>query len=126
MSIPNLSTIVIGASSNPERYSYKAVLKLALHGHTVIPIGIKPGKIEQFDILTAKPILANIHTISLYINPLNQSEWIEYCLQLNPKRLVFNPGTENPDFIKQATEKNIYCLEACTLVMLSLNNYTEM
>ncbi len=126
MSRSNFSTIVIGASSNPERYSYKAVLKLAFHGHTVIPIGIKSGKIEQFDILTGKPIVANIHTISLYVNPLNQLEWIEYCLQLKPKRILFNPGTENPDFIKQATEQGIYCLEACTLVMLSLNNYTEM
>lgn len=117
------STLVIGASANPERYSFKAVEKLSRYGHTVFPLGIKSGKIHEFDIFTGKPIIANIHTVSLYVGPKNQAEWMPYILSLNPKRLIFNPGTENPDFLKAATEQGIECLEACTLVMLSIGNY---
>lgn len=119
----SLSTLVLGASSNPERYSYKAVKKLAEYGHTVIPVGIKPGKIDQWDILTGQPLLPNIHTISLYVGPVNQSNWINYILQLMPKRIIFNPGTENPVLVKEASSKGIECIEACTLVMLSIGNY---
>lgn len=121
----SLSTLVLGASSNPERYSYKAVKKLAEYGHTVIPVGIKSGKIEQWDILTGQPLLPNIHTISLYVGPANQTDWITYILQLAPKRIIFNPGTENPLLVKEASAKGIECTEACTLVMLSIGNYVE-
>lgn len=117
------STIVIGASSNPERYSYKAVMSLLKHEHTVIPIGIKQGKINDLDIFVGKPIIGNIHSVSLYVGITNQTEWIPYILQLKPKRLIFNPGTENPDFFKLAQEQGIECIEACTLVMLSIGNY---
>ncbi len=117
------STIVIGASANPERYSYKAVESLFKHGHTVIPVGIKQGKIKELDIFINKPIVGNIHTISLYVGIANQTEWIPYVLQLKPKRLIFNPGTENPEFFKLAQSQGIECIEACTLVMLSIGNY---
>jgi uncharacterized protein len=117
------STLVIGASSNPERYSFKAVEKLQQHGCTVIPVGIKSGKINDLDIFLGKPMIANIHTVSLYVGAANQTEWIPYILALIPNRIIFNPGTENLDFITQARERGIECLEACTLVMLSIGNY---
>lgn len=119
----NKPTAIIGASPNPERYSYLATVKLKKHGHTVYPIGIKAGQIEGEMILTNRPELTDIDTVTLYVNPTNQNDWADYILSLKPKRLVFNPGTENPLLVKRATELGIECLEACTLVMLGIGNY---
>lgn len=116
-------TLVLGASSNQERYSYMAVSKLLEHGHEVIPLGIKVGKIQDMEILTERKKFADIHTVSLYVAPKNQSEWFDYILSLNPKRIIFNPGTENSEFEKLAEEHGIEALEACTLVLLSIGNY---
>ena len=116
-------TVVIGASSNPERYAYKAVASLHKHGHEVFPIGIRAGKIEGIDIITDKPALINIDTVSLYVGPSNQPEWYDYILSLKPKRIIFNPGTENPDFEKISQQQGIETSEACTLVLLSIGNY---
>ncbi len=117
------TTAVIGASSNPERYSNMATLRLKKYGHKVYPIGIKEGKIGDEVILTGRPELNDVHTVTLYVGPRNQPEWYDYILSLKPQRIVFNPGTENPEFYKLASEKNIECLEACTLVMLGIGNY---
>lgn len=117
------ATAIIGASENPERYSYKATLRLKQNGHPVFPVGIKEGNIEGENILTGRPQLENIHTVTLYVGPKNQAEWMDYILSLKPKRLIFNPGAENPEFMQMASDKGVECLEACTLVMLSLGNY---
>ncbi len=119
----NKPTAIIGASSNPERYSYMATLRLKNHGHTVFPVGIKEGAIEGNTILTGKPELPKVDTVTLYVGPQNQAEWFEYIYSLKPKRIVFNPGTENPVFFKEAEQKGIECIEACTLVMLGIGNY---
>jgi len=119
----NKRTVVIGASSNPERYSYKATVSLKKHGHTVFPVGIKNGEIMGEPILTGKPELKEIDTVTLYVGPRNQPEWYDYVLELKPKRIVFNPGTENQEFIGLAQKNGIECEEACTLVMLSIGNY---
>jgi uncharacterized protein len=119
----NKPTVIIGASDKPERYSYMATSRLKKHGHTVFPIGIKSGKIEEELILTDRPQLTDIDTVTLYVNPINQVEWADYILSLKPKRIIFNPGTENEVFEKQANEQGIECLEACTLVMLGIGNY---
>ncbi len=116
-------TAVIGASPNAQRYSYLATQRLKKHGHTVFPVGIKEGKIDNEVILTGKPDLKNVHTVTLYVGPQNQPAWIDYILGLNPKRIIFNPGAENPDLFARAAEKGIECVEACTLVMLSIGNY---
>ncbi|TND10004.1 MAG: hypothetical protein FD123_686 [Bacteroidetes bacterium] len=116
-------TIVIGSSENPERYSYIAVMKLHNFGHEVVPVGVKAGKIGPYEILTGKPAVTGVDTVSLYVGPKNQAEWYDYVLGLNPKRIIFNPGTENPEFEKRAQEKGIEALEACTLVMLSVGTY---
>jgi predicted CoA-binding protein len=116
-------SVIIGASDNPERYSFKATSMLKQKGHQVYPVGIRAGKIDKEDILLGKPQLPDIDTVTLYVGPKNQPEWFDYVLSLHPKRLIFNPGTENPEFVKLAEKQGIECVEACTLVMLSIGNY---
>jgi len=119
----NKKTIVIGASANPERYAYKATMALQKHGHEVIPIGIKEGAINGQEILLGKPDIKNVDTVTLYVGPKNQGGWYDYIIGLKPKRVVFNPGAENPEFEQLLRDNNIEALEACTLVMLSIGNY---
>src|ERR1700737_2104971 len=114
----NKPTVIIGASDNPERYGYKATHSLLQHGHTVFPVGTKEGKIDNVDILTDKPIINNVDTVTLYVGPAHQESWQEYIFALKPKRLIFNPGTENKLLFDLASSKGIECIEACTLVML--------
>jgi uncharacterized protein len=116
-------TVVVGASPKPDRYSYKAVLSLQDHRHTVYGVGIHEGVINGTVIELTKPEYQNIHTVTLYVGPQNQAYWIPYILSLKPKRIIFNPGTENPAFFTEATSRGIHCLEACTLVMLSIGSY---
>lgn len=116
-------TLVIGASENPDRYSYKAIHKLTQYGHPVEAIGNKTGEVNKIKIQTGTPPLENIHTISLYLGPSNQEKVIDYLLNLNPKRIIFNPGTENPEFEKKAQAKGIETVEGCTLVMLSTQQF---
>jgi uncharacterized protein len=119
----NKRTAIIGASSNAERYSYKATVSLKKHGHTVFPIGIRDGEIEGEPILTGKPILFDIDTITLYLNAKNQVDWYDYILQIKPTRIIFNPGAENLELLNLATQHGIHCEVACTLVLLSIGNY---
>jgi predicted CoA-binding protein len=119
----NKPTVVIGASPNADRYSYKATVSLQNHQHTVYPIGIKKGVINGLEIINTKPELLNIDTITLYIGPENQPQWYEYILSLKPIRLIFNPGTENSELIAIAQTNGIETEIACTLVLLSINNY---
>lgn len=116
-------TVVIGASPNPERYAFRATEKLKQHGHEVVAVGIKPGMIGDTVIDTTRPAVTGVDTVTLYVGPQNQPGWYEYIFSLHPKRIVFNPGTENPELEQLATSKGIEPLEACTLVMLSLGNY---
>ena len=119
----NKKTIVIGASENPERYSYLAVERLKAHHHEVIAIGKKAGTIGDTNIITDKPSLEAIDTVTLYLNPINQKEYYNYILSLHPKRIIFNPGTENDEFYKLAEQNNIEAHEACTLVLLATGQF---
>ncbi len=121
--LKNKPTVVIGASPNADRYSYKATDSLQKHQHTVFPIGIRNGKINELDIIVGKPALEKIDTVTLYVGPDNQGPWMDYIFSLKPKRIIFNPGTENPEFEALAKSKNIEALEACTLVLLSIKEY---
>ena len=116
-------TIVIGASDNPDRYAYKATIALQNKGHEVIPVGLKDGVINGIKILSNRPVVEDVNTVTLYVGPRNQPNWYDYIISQKPKRVVFNPGTENPEFEKMLQEKNIETIEACTLVMLSIGNY---
>lgn len=118
-------TLIVGATTNPTRYAYTAASMFDERGLDFLPIGIKTGEVFGREILDlrAKPALEGIHTITLYIGPENQSEWIDYLISLKPKRIIFNPGTENPIFSKKAREAGIQTLEACNLVLLSTNQF---
>ena len=118
-------TLVIGASTNPQRFSYLAIKSLVKHNVDVIAIGLKEGEVEGIKIQVGKPVIDDIHTISLYINADRQKDYIDYFLLLNPKRIILNPGTENGELIKRAREKNIKLVFGCTLVMLSNGSYFE-
>jgi uncharacterized protein len=116
-------TIVLGASSNPERYAYKATKKLKDYGYEVIPMGNKKGEIEGIAIQNGIPQYEGIDTITLYLNAENQKPYYDYIFSLKPKRIIFNPGTENVELIRMAKEKGIESEIACTLVLLSLGEY---
>ena len=116
-------TLIIGASENPTRYSFLAVNKLLAHNHEVVAIGKKAGKIKDVAIQITLPEVENIDTVSLYVNPTNQQPYYDYILSLNPKRIIFNPGTENPVLEELAEKQGIKTMEACTLVMLSTSQF---
>ena len=116
-------TLVLGASPNPIRFSHKAVKSLVRHGHDVIPIGIRNGDIMWQKIIIGKPNVKDIDTVTLYLNPENQKDYYKYIIQLAPKRIIFNPGSENQELIELAMKNNIEVSIACTLIMLNTNKY---
>lgn len=119
----NKKTLVLGASTNEERYSYLAIKSLIDHGHEVYAIGKRPGHIDEVEIYAEEKIIPNIDTVTLYLNAQNQAHYYDYILALNPKRIIFNPGAENPQFAKLASTKGIIIQNACTLVLLSTGQY---
>ena len=116
-------TLVLGASSNPARYSYLAINRLLSHGYPVVAIGNRAGKVQDVDIITDHPAMDDIDTITLYLNPTNQIPYYDYILSLKPKRVIFNPGTENDELERKLVQKGVHTQEACTLVMLSTGQY---
>lgn len=118
-------TAIIGATANPGRYAYLAAQLLTQHGHEIVPIGIKNGEVAGKPILDLRkhPRVEGIDTVTMYIGPQNQPEWYDYILGLQPKRIIFNPGTENDELEQKARERGIETEQACTLVMLRVGNY---
>ncbi|WP_035468220.1 CoA-binding protein [Algoriphagus mannitolivorans] len=118
-------TLIVGATPNPSRYAYLAAKMFSERGLEFIPIGIKKGQVFGKEILDlrAKPELENIDTITLYIGPDHQEEWMDYLIGLKPNRIIFNPGAENPKFFKKAQNAGIEALPACNLVMLSTGQF---
>jgi predicted CoA-binding protein len=116
-------SVVLGASENPSRYSYLAVERLRAMGHPVIAIGKKEGKIGETPIITGHPKLDGVDTITLYLNPQLQVAEYDYILGIHPRRVIFNPGTENDELMQLLQEKGIEGVEACTLVMLGTGQY---
>ncbi|NBX28120.1 MAG: CoA-binding protein [Chitinophagia bacterium] len=116
-------TLVLGASENTERYAHKAVKMLRAHQHEVIAIGNREGFIDDIPILKNVPELNNIDTVSLYLNPGLQAIFQDLIIAAKPKRIIFNPGTENPALEQLAKANHIECLNACTLVLLSTGQY---
>ena len=116
-------TLVLGASENRSRYSNLAVNRLAAAGHPVLAIGKKSGAIGNIPIENAQKQFDDIDTVTLYLNPENQQPYYNYILSLHPKRIIFNPGTENRELAELAHKKGIQTMEACTLVLLSTEQY---
>ena len=116
-------TLVLGATTNPDRYAYKAVHKLVEAGHEVVPFGIKNGEVAGIPIEKEQKVFEGIDTVTLYVGPDRQMPYLDYILSLKPKRVLFNPGTENPAFKLLLEQNGIETEEACTLVLLSLGAY---
>jgi predicted CoA-binding protein len=117
------TTLVIGASENPDRYAYKAITQLQEHGFKVFALGLKPGFIGNVPIQTILPKETEIDTVTLYVGPDRQTDLIPEIIALKPRRIIFNPGTENLDFIKLAQDAGIETEIACTLVLLATESY---
>ena len=118
-----MKTLVIGASTNKERYSYKAINNLIAKSHQVVAIGVKKGMVMDIPIETEKIDFHAVDTVTLYLNPKSQQEYYDYILSLNPRRVIFNPGTENQEFYEILRKNDIAYEESCTLVLLATNQY---
>lgn len=116
-------TLVLGATTHTNRYAYLAVHRLLHHGHELVLVGVREGEVAGLPILHGTPEVQDVDTITLYIGPQRQPAYYDYILSLKPKRIIFNPGTENPELEELAEKHGIEAVEACTLVMLALNTY---
>jgi predicted CoA-binding protein len=117
-------TVVLGASLKEHRASNQAVHKLKRNGFEAVPIGIRAGSIAGIDIIHGTPEVEDVHTLTLYLNPQRQEPFYDYILNdLKPKRIIFNPGSENFELMRLAKDKGIETEMACTLVMLSIGVY---
>jgi hypothetical protein len=116
-------TLVIGASTNPKRYSYMATNLLSAYKHEVVALGNKAGSIGEHPIITHFPESQDIDTVTMYLNDNLQKEYYDKIIDLKPKRVIFNPGTENQEFIELLKKEGIQALEACTLVLLRTNQF---
>lgn len=119
----NKKTLLLGASTKPDRYAFKAITMLVEKGHSVLAIGQNTGEVAGIKIYTKAIPLKNIDTVTLYLNPLRQKEYYNYIVEAKPKRVIFNPGTENPEFYQLLQLNKIKVEVACTLVLLTTNQF---
>ncbi len=118
-----MNTLIIGASTNPERYAFKAANNLLAHGHKIELVGQKEGEVLGHKIQVNYPDFEDIDTVTMYVGAKNQPDLYDYILRQKPRRIIFNPGTENPDFEDIANKNGIETEEACTLVLLATGQY---
>ncbi len=116
-------TLVLGASENPSRYANMAIKSLRGRGHDVVAVGLRAGAVGDVEIQTGQPLFEDVDTVTLYLNPTNQQPYYDYILSLKPKRIIFNPGTENAELEEKARAVGAEGVEGCTLVMLSIGKY---
>ncbi len=120
-----MKTLLVGASENPSRYSYRAIGQLRAHGHEVVALGLKPGSVAGVNFQVGQPPLEDIDTVTLYLNAANQQPLYDYLLSLHPRRIIFNPGAENAALEELAHAAGIATEEACTLVLLSTGQFEK-
>ena len=116
-------TLIIGATTNTERYAYKAAKMLTEAGHTIVPFGIKKGEVFGVEIINDWQDFKNIDTVTLYVGPARQERYIDEIISIHPNRVIFNPGTENSEFYNKLNIAGIEYQEACTLVLLRTNQF---
>ncbi len=116
-------TLVLGASTNPARYANIAIKRLASYEHPTVAVGLREGEVAGVQITKREEDFEGVDTITLYLNPQNQKKYYDYILSLEPKRVIFNPGTENPELYDLLRKNKIEIVVACTLVMLATNQY---
>lgn len=119
----NKKTLVLGATTKPDRYAFKAINMLVEKGNSVLAIGQNAGEVAGVKIQTKAIPLKNIDTVTLYLNPTRQRDYYNYIVEAKPKRVIFNPGTENPEFYQLLQLNGIKVEVACTLVLLTTNQY---
>ncbi|QSW87434.1 MULTISPECIES: CoA-binding protein [Flavobacterium] len=119
----NKKTLLLGATTKTDRYAFRAINALTQKGHTVVAIGITPGEVAGVTIHTKAIPVKNIDTVTLYLNPVRQRDYYNYIVESQPKRVIFNPGTENPELYQLLELNNIEVEVACTLVLLATNQY---
>ena len=119
----NKKTLVFGASLKPNRYSNLVIQKLVIQDVEVVAFGLRKGEVAGIKIDKELLSYENVHTVTLYVNSKNQKEYYNYIVSLHPKRVIFNPGTENPEFYKILEKNKIDFEVACSLVLLSTNQY---
>ena len=115
--------LVLGAHPNPDRYGNLVPRRLISLGYPVVLVGKRRGNIENEEIKQSIPEGIEIHTVTMYLNAGNQKGWETQLEALKPKRIVFNPGAENPDWYARLEAKGIEAVEACTLVLLSTQQF---
>lgn len=118
-----MKTLVIGASTKPERYSNIAINRLLDYDHEVIAYGMRKGTVCTVDIETDWNAEWMVDTVTMYINPEAQEAYTDKIIALHPRRVIFNPETENPSFYEKLRNEGIEVEEACTLVLLATNAY---
>jgi len=116
-------TLVLGASPTPVRYAYKAVKRLLSYGHEVVAIGKVEAEIDSVKIVKDMVDIPDLHTVTMYLNPEKQEPYLDYIIDLKPKRIIFNPGSYNPKLEKLAKQAGIQVMEDCTLVMLDMDDF---
>jgi len=116
-------TLVLGASTNPSRYSNMAINRLVTYDQPVVALGLRKGEVAGISIATELEDFQEVDTVTLYLNPKRQIEYYDYILSLQPNRVIFNPGTENPELYELLRKNNIEIEVGCTLVMLGTNQY---
>jgi len=118
-----MKVLVFGASVKVIRYSNIAMKMLKEYQHEIVAIGGRKGEVDGIEILTGHPELEHVDTITLYVGPARQQEHYDYLIGLSPKRIIFNPGTENLEFERMVTQAGIYAQRACTLVLLRTGKF---
>lgn len=118
-----LKTLVLGASLRPNRYSYYAIERLVAHNQSVVAVGLRAGSVAGVEVQTGNILFDDIDTVALYMNPMRQKAYYDYIIALNPRRVIFNPGTENREFEELLHSNGILADRACLLVLLSTNQY---
>ncbi|MDF1574672.1 MAG: CoA-binding protein [Bacteroidales bacterium] len=116
-------TVVLGASPNPVRFSHKAVKSLLRHDQEVVAVGFREGLIVDQEILVGQPPVEGVHTVSVYIGSSRQADYYDYIISLKPKRVIFNPGTVNPEFMARLKREGIEPVAECMLVLLNEDEY---
>lgn len=118
-----MKTLVLGATTDPTRYSFLAINKLLGYGHEVVAVGHSGGEVRGVEIKNEFPTEEEVDTVTMYLNPRNQQQYYNSIINLKPRRIIFNPGAENTELAKLATENGIAVEDACTLVLLNTGQY---
>ncbi|NJC24572.1 CoA-binding protein [Neolewinella antarctica] len=118
-----MKTLILGATPNSSRYAYIAANRLVNSGREIVNVGIKEGAVAGAEILSGTPKVVDVDTVTLYVGPRNQAQYYDWLMDMKPRRIIFNPGTANPELEQLAEDNGIQSVHACTLVMLASDQY---